>query len=73
MIHATCTKCGDRKPSSDFRRAGIGSCGNCIRGLLCQDCNFILGLAKDSTDRLLAAAKYLDVNSQFKIPLELVR
>lgn len=53
--------------------AGIGSCGNCIRGLLCQDCNFILGLAKDSTDRLLAAAKYLDVNSQFKIPLELVR
>ena len=52
---------------------GIGSCGNCVRGLLCQDCNFMLGHAKDSTDRLTAAAKYLTANAQFRMPLELVK
>jgi len=31
-----------------------------VRGLLCGTCNTILGLAKDSADRLLGAAKYLE-------------
>ena len=35
-------------------------CGKCIRGLLCQSCNLILGMAKDSPQRLLALIKYLE-------------
>jgi hypothetical protein len=31
-----------------------------IRGLLCTRCNLLLGLAKDSVDRLLEAALYLE-------------
>lgn len=30
-----------------------------VRGLLCQSCNFILGLAKDSIQTLAAAIRYL--------------
>lgn len=30
-----------------------------VRGLLCNSCNLGLGMFKDSTERLLAAAKYL--------------
>lgn len=39
--------------------AGSKSCGECVRGLLCQPCNHMLGNAKDSPDRLVAAAAYL--------------
>jgi hypothetical protein len=38
---------------------GAKSCGKCIRGLLCHNCNSLLGHAKDSTDILMKAAKYL--------------
>lgn len=31
-----------------------------VRGLLCQKCNFFIGLAKDSRKILLAAVDYLD-------------
>lgn len=30
-----------------------------VRGLLCSHCNFLLGNARNSPDRLLAAAAYL--------------
>lgn len=30
-----------------------------VRGILCQDCNFAIGLLKDSPDLCLNAAKYL--------------
>lgn len=46
---------------------GIGSCGNCVRGLLCHCCNLMLGNAKDSVDRLEQAKKYLLANSQFAL------
>lgn len=36
-----------------------GSCGNCIRGILCHHCNTALGLAKDSKERLQKLIEYL--------------
>lgn len=39
--------------------AGNSSCGNCVRGLVCRDCNFILGLVKDDPKVLRKAASYL--------------
>lgn len=38
---------------------GVGSCGKCIRGLLCGNCNTMLGLAKEDPERLLSGAQYL--------------
>lgn len=38
---------------------GVGSCGRCVRGILCSNCNTMIGLAKDDAVRLLAAAEYL--------------
>lgn len=39
---------------------GARSCGNCVRGGLCFNCNAALGLFKDSRDRLLSAIAYLE-------------
>jgi recombination endonuclease VII len=39
--------------------SGAGSCGRCIRGLLCQRCNRLLGQAHDDTGVLLGAITYL--------------
>jgi Recombination endonuclease VII len=35
------------------------SCGKCIRGIICQSCNKVLGFAKDSKGRLHYAINYL--------------
>lgn len=42
---------------------GIGSCGQCIRGIVCYYCNFMLGNSRDNPQILLAGAKYLQVNA----------
>lgn len=38
---------------------GHTSCGECVRGLLCQDCNRMLGQAHDRISTLRRAAEYL--------------
>jgi hypothetical protein len=38
---------------------GANSCGKCIRGLLCSNCNTFLGNAKDDVKILKAAIEYL--------------
>jgi hypothetical protein len=35
------------------------TCGNCNRGILCQGCNTIIGLAQDSVEVLSSAIQYL--------------
>lgn len=37
------------------------SCGKCIRGLLCSNCNTAIGLFKDNKLLLLEAIKYLNM------------
>lgn len=37
------------------------SCGNCIRGILCSNCNTALGLLKDDIKTIKSALKYLGI------------
>lgn len=39
------------------------SCGECIRKLLCRNCNSAIGLAGDDTEVLLAMVNYVEVFS----------
>lgn len=43
---------------------GDTTCGNCIRGLLCRDCNLMIGHAKDNLDTLKKAVEYLETTSK---------
>lgn len=44
---------------------GDGSCGQCIRGILCASCNTGLGMFKDNPDALRAAIRYLGSSPKF--------
>jgi hypothetical protein len=35
------------------------SCGKCIRGLICNNCNLAIGLAEDNPDKLIQMAAYV--------------
>jgi len=58
-----CHACKDRKATNidhdhsccDKNR----SCGNCVRGLLCNQCNTALGLLGDSEDKISGLLKYM--------------
>jgi len=64
-----CSGCGDPLPEEwsginvdhDHNCCpGKKSCGKCIRGLLHNWCNVILGLAKDDPRRLRSLADYIE-------------
>lgn len=40
--------------------SGKNSCGKCVRGIICDDCNTALGKFKDDVDTLRSAIKYLE-------------
>lgn len=63
-----CAICGNTEPfpgrslDIDHDRSccnSRGSCGNCVRGVLCSGCNTALGLLGDDVERLEAAIGYL--------------
>ena len=41
---------------------GTATCGKCVRGLICHNCNKTLGLVDDSVETLLAMVEYLRGN-----------
>lgn len=40
---------------------GQATGGSCLRGLLCRNCNFLIGLAGESQQVLASAAEYLKI------------
>jgi hypothetical protein len=62
----SCAICGegfsDRPPHVDHDHACCprgGSCGKCVRGLLCGPCNHALGSFRDDPNRMRRAIAYL--------------
>lgn len=63
-----CASCGEANPGPkgwciDHDHSccpGGSSCGECVRGILCQPCNLALGIAKDDASKLRAMASYLE-------------
>ena len=59
-LHGSCEICGEKCTQS--ARLSIDHCHRtgAVRGVLCQRCNRILGMAKDSPNMLRLAAEYLE-------------
>lgn len=70
LARGKCDVCGK---SGDYRKGDLcidhdhsccpepaQSCGKCVRGLLCSQCNWAIGQAGDSPERLRAMADYLE-------------
>ena len=60
-----CKICGTKKTSKGRSRFSVDHCHKTgkVRGLLCCDCNFAIGLFKDSKQNLIKAIGYLDESS----------
>ena len=65
-----CAICGPKEPGGYQNRSfhfdhdrkccpGKKTCGKCLRGLLCSECNTALGLVKENPERLQAMVLYL--------------
>jgi hypothetical protein len=64
-----CATCGSTSPGRAKKHftvdhdhsccPGFRSCGKCVRGLLCQDCNTAIGLFKESPEVMMAAAAFI--------------
>jgi hypothetical protein len=48
---------------------GTYSCGECVRGLICGNCNTGLGLFGDDVARITGAADYLQQYAATKTPI----
>lgn len=46
--------------------SGSKTCGKCIRGLLCRDCNTVLGKVNDSVTHLSKMIEYIGSRQHFK-------
>lgn len=57
--HGCCAICRVRKPAHEFKVDHCHETGK-VRGLLCLNCNVLLGHAKDNPRILLDAVKYLN-------------
>ena len=49
----------DHSCCEDYKGRVRKTCGKCIRGLLCRECNFVLGKVKDEENSLLGLVEYL--------------
>jgi len=59
---AICKQPPGRRPDVDHDHAccpGTGSCGKCVRGLLCFNCNSAIGKFKDNIDTIKSAVTYI--------------
>jgi hypothetical protein len=65
-----CAICGTNEPGGNQNRSfhfdhdrkccpGKKTCGKCLRGLLCSECNTALGLVKENPERLHAMVAYI--------------
>jgi hypothetical protein len=64
-----CLGCDERLV---FRETHVDHCHKTlvVRGLLCADCNLVLGCVADSSDTLRRLAEYLDANENFASVLD---
>ena len=56
-------ECGSKRLAVDHDHSccsHAGSCGKCVRDLLCSNCNTALGLLADDPERIVALLKYAE-------------
>ena len=64
LHNGKCHSCKDRDAVSIDHdhtccKSGRGSCGKCVRGILCNQCNTALGLLQDSKQKITSLLEYI--------------